>query len=199
MTTTDIMEEFFRRHSASMQMWELRAVTLRYGMEVLFSQTFADVAVGFRHRRRKSLRPSLHEPGLMLAGMMLETLAKAVLVSRGGPLTSRSYRNHDLQVVVEAAGCSLSREERHFLKRMSEFVRWAGRYPAPTTPRGMAVRKDDGELEMIGWSALGTDLSHARRIADRLENLLPGERLRSGMRLPSGHAKPSRRRRSRRK
>lgn len=179
-------------------MWELRALSLRYAMEMLFRQTFADVAVSLRHRTRKSLRPSLHEPGLMLAGMMLEALAKAVLVSKGDPLTSRSYRNHDLVVLIEATGCSLTRDEQHFLNRTSEFVRWAGRYPAPITPRGMAVRKEDGEAEMVGGSALGTDLSCARQIADRLEDLLPGERLRSGTRLPSGRAKPTGRRRSRR-
>jgi len=29
MTTTDIMEEFFKRHSGSVRMWVLHAVTLR--------------------------------------------------------------------------------------------------------------------------------------------------------------------------
>lgn len=188
MTTMEVMKEFFRRHSTSPCMWELHAVTLRYGMEVLFRQTFADAAVHLRHRKRRSLRPSLHGPGLMLAGMMLEAAAKAVLVARGTALTAKTFRNHDLLAIVSATGYLPTSDERHFLVRMSEFVRWAGRYPAPTKPERMGVKTPRGDLGMVGGSLLGADLRRARQIADRLEGLLPSTPMRRRMRLPSSSA-----------
>jgi hypothetical protein len=199
MTEREVIDEFFRRHSTSRLMWELHAVTLRYAMETLFQQVFADTAVALHHRTRKSLRPSLHGPALMLAGMMLEAAAKAVLTARGTALKPDGTpisKDHDLVALADSIGLSSSGDDRFFLKRMSEFVRWAGRYPAPTKASRMAVTTPGGHLEIVGGSSIGDDLRRARQLADKMEALLPGARLRIGMRLPSGNARVSRRRRS---
>jgi hypothetical protein len=198
MADKEIAEEFFCRHSGSPVMWELHAVTLRYAMEVLFRQTFADTAVGLRHRTRKSLRPSLHGPALMLGGMMLEAAAKAVLNARGRALKpdgTPRFKNHDLIALAAAIDLSLSTDDRFFLKRTSEFVRWAGRYPAPTKPSRMVVARPDGGFEIVGASLVSADLQLARKLADKMEALLPGVRIRTGTRLPSGRVRTTRTRR----
>jgi hypothetical protein len=199
MTQRGLVDELFRRHSSSPLMWELHAVTLRYAMEVVFRQTLADVAVGLRHRTRKSLRPSLHGPALMLAGMMLEATAKAVLTARGAALKpdgTPRFKDHDLVALATSVGLRLSRVERFFLRRMSEFVRWAGRYPAPTKANRMAIRGPRGDLQIVGGSLLRADLCQARQLADKMEALLPAAKIRVGMRLPSGKARVIRRRRT---
>jgi hypothetical protein len=198
MTRREVLDEIFRRHSGSRLMWELHTVTLRYAMEVVFRQGLTDTAVNLRHRTRKALRPSLHAPALMLAGMMLEAAAKAVLTERGAALKpdgTPKFTNHDLVALAKGIGLPLSGDERFFLERMTEFIRWAGRYPAPRRATGIAIRNPRGKLEIVGGSAVGGDLRQARRLADRIEALLPGKRARTGMRLPSGKARVIRRRR----
>lgn len=184
----DIVEEFHRRHSTSYRMWEYHAATLRYAAEVLFRQAFADTAVRLQHRRRKALRPLLDGPGYMLAGMMVEAAAKAVLVSRSAHLSSRDLRRHDLVKIVKATGYVPAPVERDLLRRLTAFVRWAGRYPVPLKPDEMAVNSADGGRHLVGGGVLGSDLRGARQIADKLEAMLPGDRIRRGMRLPSGAA-----------
>ena len=185
----DVVDEFYRRHSTSATLWELHATTLRYSVEILFRQAFADTAFPVRHRKRKTLRPSPHGPALMLAGMMIEDLAKAVLVSRSKTLLSKALLSHDLGKIVSATGYSASSDEQDLLKRLSAFVRWAGRYPAPRKPTEMTVETSDGGRQLVGGSLLGADLRGIRQIADKLEVMLPGERVRRGMRLPTGNAK----------
>jgi hypothetical protein len=188
----EVLEEFHRRHGQSVTMWEYKAVMLRYSVEVLFRQVFADSAKDLRHRRRKSLRPSVHESALMLAGMMIETLAKAVLISRQQSGRIKAFTRHDLPKVVRAAGVELTAEENVFLGTLSEFVKWAGRYPVSWTTNAMAVDDEHGHRNMVGGSQPHQDLQRVRALADKLECLLPGTRVRTGMRLPSGAASAKR-------
>jgi hypothetical protein len=191
----DLVQELFRRHSSSALTWEHTALTLRYGMEVLYRQTRADIAVDFRHRTRKALRPSLHQPCLMLAGLMLEVLMKAVALTRtpsANPIDLS--KNHDLVELADKIGLTLSAEDRYFLARMSEFVRWAGKYPSPKKPSAMTVRNLRGNPELVGGSSIGNDIQAARLMANRLEAQLDPKRirLRTGTRLPIGKSRRKR-------
>ena len=195
----EVLVELHNRHAKSPIMWELQGTTLRYTMEVLFRQAFADTAVRLKHRSRKSLRPSLHGPGLMLAGMMIETLAKAVLVERKQTALILKQKKHNLRAAVAATGYSPSQNEIALLDRLSEFLLWAGRYPVPWKPEYMAVNDELGARNLVGGSTLGDDLVLARWLADGLENLLhSGDRVRTGMRLPTGRSSPDPRGKQRR-
>lgn len=191
MSTPSIDDEFFRRHATSPLIWELSGVTLRYGAEVTLRQVLADTAVRLKHRRRKSLRPSLHGVCLMLFGLAIENLAKAVIVSRRSPLDSVGqvrFRNHDLPSLIREAGLSVSGEELILLQRLQGFIEWAGKYPSPRRARGMSFTNSRGRREHHGASSIGSDVQMSRAIADRLESLLSGKRVSTGMRLPSGRA-----------
>ena len=131
--------------------------------------------------------------------MMIEAAAKAVLVSRSTHVLSNDMRKHDLLKIVKATGYVPTPVERDMLRRLTAFVRWAGRYPAPLKLDEMAVESADGGRSLVGGGILGADLRGARHIVDKLEAMLPGERIRKGMRLPSGGASinPWRRKRPR--
>jgi hypothetical protein len=125
----------------------------------------------------------------MLAGMMIETLAKAVLVERNQIVRISELKNHNLKELVVAAGYSPNPEEIVFLDRLSEFVRWAGRYPVPLKPTNLAVNDEQGRRQLVGGSLLGADVVLARTIADGLEGeLQSGSRVRTGTRLPTARS-----------
>ena len=63
----------------------------------------------------------------MLCGMALELLLKAVLVARG--IEPRA--THDLVVLCEDAGISLTDTQTGLMNILSEAIVWAGRYPVP--------------------------------------------------------------------
>jgi hypothetical protein len=196
----DVLDEIHSRHNESSLMWELKGVELRYAMEVLFRQIFADGAKNLKHRTRKALRPSFHPTALMLAGMMIECYAKAVLVDRQEYAKLPKLKTHNLKDAVVAAGYSPNERETAFLGRLSEFLRWAGRYPVPWKPEHMAVGDENGNVNIVGGSSPGEDLVVARRIADALERQLKeGSRVRRGTRLPSGRSSADPRRSQRRK
>jgi len=178
MLNKHFVEEQFLRHANSPRAWELSAITLRYGAEVLYRQVRADLAVNFMHRRRKALRPSLYGTCLMLFGLVIEDLAKGAIVHRGTPLdaTGRvAFRDHKLVNLVRRAGLHPSEEDLSCLKDLQGYVEWAGRYPIPRHRSSYR----------IGLTAIGKDVRVARAIAERLESLLPTKPLRVGTRLPS--------------
>lgn len=195
-----MITEMYRRNRGSVAFWEFHYVTLRYATETLFRQCFADVAVHLHHRTRSSLRPNLLSPAMMLTGMMLEAIAKAVLIGKSGPTILKTHGNHKLRKLVKSTGLALNANEEHTLDVLTHFVRWAGRYPAPWKAEEMTVTDAQGNRNFVGGVMLGSDLVVARRISDRLELLLPVRpRIRIGTRLPSGHASADPRHTQRRK
>lgn len=174
-------------------MWELQAATLRYSMEVIFRQVNTDIAdiFGWRKKTRTSDRPSLHSVGLMLAGMTLECLSKAVRYGDPNIILDKAqekgFREHNLLVMLTAVGYSTSPEEIGLVNRLSQHIRWQGRYPVPKKAMDMVAEDGEGTLVMVGFSRIPLDLTMVRKIADCLETLLPpGKRILTGMRLPRG-------------
>lgn len=79
-----------------------------------------------------------HPPELMLRGMAIECLLKAVWVARGQALVENGEykripkaQDHDLQQLAAALGLRLSDLESDVLLRLSTFIRHGGRYPIP--------------------------------------------------------------------
>jgi hypothetical protein len=121
--------------------------------------------------------------------MMIEVLAKAVLLSAAKPINTPAATGHDLVRMVKATGCDLTSAESALLTRLSGFVRWAGRYPAPWKAREMAVDDERGNRNLLGGFS-GAEVIGVRQLADRLEAMLPGTAPSNGLRLPSGSARP---------
>jgi hypothetical protein len=84
---------------------------------------------------------------MMLAGMALEDLFKAIIVAQGG---TPSTTHHYLVQLATDAGVKVSESERKFLGRISEFVMWFGKYPAPKP----GMKRDTMVTYGSDWSEL---------------------------------------------
>lgn len=73
----------------------------------------------------------------MLFGLAVEVLLKGILISRnpelvqGDKLDPQLTGNHSLERLFELAAIDLSASEKELVDRLSESIRWAGRYPVP--------------------------------------------------------------------
>jgi hypothetical protein len=80
---------------------------------------------------------------MMLAGFAIENLCKGYLAARLSyeererirqtGILPGSLQDHDSLRLVEQTGMTLSRTEEHLLARITDAVRWRGRYPSPTS------------------------------------------------------------------
>ena len=75
--------------------------------------------------------------GLMLAGLALELLVKGLLIVNNPALVTAEkldaqLTKHALARYLEEASIVLEEEEVALVKRLEEFITWAGRYPIPT-------------------------------------------------------------------
>lgn len=76
---------------------------------------------------------------MLLAGLVIENLAKARLVAeRSSPATvgedlAGDLKTHNLIDLLDRARLTLTADESHLAERLQAFVEWAGRYPIPAT------------------------------------------------------------------
>ncbi len=122
----------------------------------------------------------LHPPELMLAGMAMECLFKAVWVKRGNKLAEdglavrvRGAGSHDLVQLAEVLQLTLSDLEKDVLRRLSYFISAGGRYPVPKDAEELRLtRTPRGGRAMAGhWSTPG-DQGLVGALVSRLDNLL---------------------------
>jgi hypothetical protein len=80
----------------------------------------------------------LHPPELMLRGMAIECILKALWVKQGHKLANDGkYKGvpgagaHDLVQLASVLNLSLSDKEKDILMRLSHFIEYGGRYPVP--------------------------------------------------------------------
>lgn len=86
---------------------------------------------------------SLINQHMMLAGFAIENLCKGYLAARLSDVEREriqqkgilpgSLQDHDSLRLVKRTGMTLSRSEKDLLTRITDAVRWRGRYPSPTS------------------------------------------------------------------
>jgi hypothetical protein len=85
---------------------------------------------------------------LMLAGLAIENLAKALLVHRKlvsvtkGSITRKDLQAHGVETLLGRAGVKLSKEERRLIRRLDKAVEWSGRYPVPLTATTLTTQSE---------------------------------------------------------
>jgi hypothetical protein len=72
-----------------------------------------------------SMGQALGEPYLMLCGLSLELLFKAIVVAKRG----KPMKHHNLRALATNASVELTEKQKGQLDFLSEYVTWAGRYP----------------------------------------------------------------------
>lgn len=84
---------------------------------------------------------------VMLLGFAIENTCKGILIERNPDLVEdatlkKELRSHDLPRLVTACGFVPETHQAKSLSFLSEYVRWAGRYPIPVTPLAPNVVED---------------------------------------------------------
>jgi hypothetical protein len=104
---------------------------------------------------------------MMLAGLALENLSKALVIRREGLRSTTSgqlpshLKKHGALAYLKRGGFKLSEQERTLVERADLFVEWAGRYPIPL------------RVERHGIVAAGTaDIRRFRAFYARLDHSL---------------------------
>ena len=120
----------------------------------------------------------------MLLGMALECLLKGIYIKRhrvwadptkehalvkdGKYVGVKDAGDHELLQLADAAGVTVSESERSILSCLTDFIRYAGRYPVPLNVEGMKpVRKPDGHTVARGYLS-GVELERAETLTKRL-------------------------------
>jgi hypothetical protein len=114
--------------------------------------------------------PPLGPTYMMLAGLAVENLAKALIVSRRPAEATRITNFHLNERLLKEAEVESDYGELDLVRRLRTFLIWAGRYPVPK-------QKDTGKYEHRGiWDTLlrhsTNDVILVDALFDRMERQL---------------------------
>jgi hypothetical protein len=107
-------------------------------------------------------KPGIGDVALMLAGMALENIIKAVLAKQGmiklkGEGQDRQLDKmvacHKLDRLIDNAEIEVDDDQRRTLELLSEHVEWKGRYPTPIKAQCLSDRHKKGmqRQRQVGW------------------------------------------------
>lgn len=113
-----------------------------------------------------SMVHALRRPYLMLCGMSLELLFKAIVVAKG---ERPNTKTHDLRTLALNAGVAFTAKQQGQLDLLSQYIAWAGRYPVPRPERATDYQK----LYLLEHQ----HLLNSRRVGSTLVEFLPGTQL----------------------
>lgn len=174
--TKRFAQETFRLACTDPYLWMEKAKEVRRAAEVLW-KCFLDEISKFT-KGDTVPEPFFGQTVMMLYGLVVENLLKAVLVKKGVALTKSgqfALRSHNLQQLTCDAGLRISAAEAELLERLQLFVEWAGRYPIPLQEENLYPRQmvDGGGGALHGIST--ADRGKVVKLVERIETLLPDE------------------------
>jgi hypothetical protein len=111
--------------------WLVTARQLKRAAD-LIPPALKNIFAGSPYERPRFEDAKLCNSYMLLAGLALENLAKGILVGRNPRVVTRetfTLKGHNLHQLAQQAMPTLSKPELNILYRLSEFVKWAGRYP----------------------------------------------------------------------
>ncbi|MDF0650733.1 MAG: hypothetical protein P0121_04575 [Nitrospira sp.] len=189
-------KEQFHRKADHPRTWELKAAELEYAAEVLWLRQMNDFPLQLS---RAKAPPASISVALMLYGLAIENLLKAIIVATGSPLDKNgriSFKMHKLSELARSAGIRVAQKDEFFLNKLTEFVEWAGRYPVPLSFQKMQpFRWPDRTFGPAHGAMTGGDIEHARTIIQRLVRRLPKPAIRVGLRRLATRSTRTRRKR----
>jgi hypothetical protein len=135
-TTADIQYE---RVGNFPRAWQMCADQLLLASRILQKEAAADESVS-------SLSTQVAPVGLMLRGMAVECLLKALWIKNGNKLTVNGRflgiprtGSHDLNQIAAEVGVKRNALEVDVLRRLTHFIEYGGRYPVPKRVEAMKL------------------------------------------------------------
>ena len=176
----DFVPLVFKGTTESAWLWHRKALALREAAKVLWSNyaPYAELVAAAVHvttskpparsgARNKRIDQNMvvaklgtGDIAIMLAGMALEAVVKAVLAEQGklkvnGDRLKRKLADHALKQHFKRAGISVTDTQCRALDLFAQHVRWRGRYPAPV-----------GAKELISEHGKGMEWQRGKREPD---------------------------------
>ena len=141
--------------AGDLRSWRRNANWLKASADVVFKLWSDEMIRPFDNPTGPEIVPA--EVGfvaMMLAGLALENLAKALVIRREGLGAASSGRlpayleKHGIRVYLSRGKFKLSMEDRELVERLERFVMWAGRYPVPKNVQGYGeVHVGDSDIQ----------------------------------------------------
>jgi hypothetical protein len=172
----------------------LRASELRNQLQIRWPATDPTAAARPLSPEEVALLPDsqLGPVAIMLVGLALENLAKAILIGAEPGLVQgvtgilAPIKSHSLEDLIRRADVVSSKEELIALQIVERFVVWAGRYPVPTQavlPR--LARMTGGRWARHQLAPITLLWDQATRVRERLAARLMGDYPGLSIRPPS--------------
>jgi hypothetical protein len=132
MADIDALYDDFDVYLKSKESWHIKAWHLMGAAGALWAckneQRSTELVKELGLATEFSMEHALWRPSLMLCGMSLELLFKAIVVAKGEtPDTS----SHELPELARLAGVPLTSKQKGLLEVLTAYIYWAGRYPVP--------------------------------------------------------------------
>lgn len=160
-TVAFAQEQLLRRTTCPIA-WEANALALNRAYENLKLVVLSDVKAMLDDIDVEKI--SITATVLMLGGFVIENLLKGLIAkSKSIPIENGKprFKHHKLVDLARDAEIPLSTNEKVLLQRLTEFVLWAGRYPAPQDTKSLRGYT----LENGGYGTL-TSMSVPQDFAD---------------------------------
>jgi hypothetical protein len=132
--------------------WVAKALELKRGFDILRTEVLRDVR-NLMSGNFEGCDPSLTACSLMLGGFVIENLLKGIIAKKNlVPLVNGipKFKHHTLIQLATDAGVAISPDEEILLQRLTEFILWKGRYPAPQKPEALGgYTTENGGFESL--------------------------------------------------
>lgn len=171
-------EEIFEGVCKDAQTWLAQANQLKMSADVIEVE-LRDKMVRFRFEQGlNELFLAYLKSFMLLTGMAIENLIKGILVGRDPSLVDREVINNKLlprggHGISEGAKrvISVSNSEYELLRRLEEYLVWAGRYPMPLKSVVFFNSQTPDNLRSFSW----VDFELINKFYDRLAEILDSE------------------------
>lgn len=165
----------YKLGTESIGAWRLSALSLERGANILWDTVLDDWRADF----------TVDDPDrywtvsgtfMLLAGLTVENYLKAVCIKRSGAAFDSNNKfaffGHNLVALGETSGLQFSTQELELLERLTNFVEFAGRYPAPNKPEALIPKiKPDGSFRGVRTIS-GTDQFEWKALVKKLTDEL---------------------------
>jgi hypothetical protein len=170
MSSSDLAHESFAIQSTDPAAWHELARTLTIAAEPIKRRFFeiAHVSQNIEGIRLEQL--AYVRAYMLLTGLAFENLIKAIVLARHHSLSNLPRGGHGLLAILDSLKLELAPVEKDFLRRLEEYVVWAGRYPVPraagtyiTSEREglLTFRSDDPRLSETLFEKLAAELTQS--------------------------------------
>lgn len=151
-----VNEKQFHAGQTSSILWELHAQALKHAADKLYDihyeavmHEYEDIQKELKEHGRllpcnrqmadkeveNSYDKSLSRIYFFLVGLSIELLLKAKLISMGNK--PEKIIGHDLNRLCEMCKIKIEKDEIDWLKKLTSYIKWQGRYPIPLKKEGM--------------------------------------------------------------